>query len=238
MPLKILCAGCSKDEKADLESEVRKVFSTRPAAESWSISLVKLGGRFSVSVDGPDQRLTSHSLSADRGDLRSSLKEMLVNAGFEEGGGNAPSALPFESPSFDGPFSLEEPSWAAPTPAPPPPSRPSAPSRPAAPAWSGPAPVAPVTAKPAPRPSPAGHQGRSDDRRPRPIVTPPMRADEGRDTHTCPACTGRFVVTYEALPNEPKQLVAVACPHCWEVDRVEVAEGAAIARTYRADKAP
>jgi hypothetical protein len=44
-------------------------------------------------------------------------------------------------------------------------------------------------------------------------------------------------VTYEVLPNEPRQLVAVACPHCWKLDRVEVAEGAAIERAYRADKA-
>jgi hypothetical protein len=45
------------------------------------------------------------------------------------------------------------------------------------------------------------------------------------------------VVSYELQPNEPSQLVAVACPHCWKLDRVEVGESAAIERAYRADKA-
>jgi hypothetical protein len=58
-----------------------------------------------------------------------------------------------------------------------------------------------------------------------------------RDRHQCPSCNGSFVVTYEVQPNEPNQLVAVACPHCWKLDRVEVGESAAIERAYRADKA-
>jgi hypothetical protein len=57
-----------------------------------------------------------------------------------------------------------------------------------------------------------------------------------QDAHSCPSCNQRFVVHYEVHPGEPSQLVAVACPHCWKVDRVEVSESAALERAYRADK--
>jgi hypothetical protein len=57
-----------------------------------------------------------------------------------------------------------------------------------------------------------------------------------QDAHSCPSCSQRFVVHYEVHPGEPRQMVAVACPHCWKVDRVEVSESAALERAYRADK--
>jgi hypothetical protein len=69
------------------------------------------------------------------------------------------------------------------------------------------------------------------------VSAPQAGTHQTRDTHTCPSCSAAFVVTYEVHPGEPHQLVAVACPHCWKLDHVEVAEGAAIERAYRADKA-
>jgi len=55
-------------------------------------------------------------------------------------------------------------------------------------------------------------------------------------THQCEKCQRRFAVVYEALPNEPRYTVAVACPHCWEVDHIEIGENAALSKQYRADR--
>jgi hypothetical protein len=59
---------------------------------------------------------------------------------------------------------------------------------------------------------------------------------ERRDPHLCPSCAKAFVVVYEAAPDEPQEVVAVACPHCWQVDRATVARSAALGRDYRADR--
>jgi DNA-directed RNA polymerase subunit RPC12/RpoP len=65
---------------------------------------------------------------------------------------------------------------------------------------------------------------------------PPPGPGERRDSYTCAKCNRRFAVIYDHNPKEPRQTVSVACPHCWQVDRVEVSEGAALAREYRAHK--
>jgi hypothetical protein len=59
---------------------------------------------------------------------------------------------------------------------------------------------------------------------------------ERHDTHRCSTCQKSFVVTYVALPNEAKETVSVACPHCWRVDRLEIGQNAALSKEYRADK--
>jgi hypothetical protein len=201
MPLKILCAGYGKDEKSDLEKQVQSILG-RALGNGWTISLVKLGGQVSVSIDGPDERLKGKSFAVPPMRLRDSLRDMLTAHGFDA---------------------------AEPAPAPPAPAtaaRGSAP-RPPSGRFSAQATRAAVsTPPPAVRPSgPAARGARSASGR------------HARDEHACPHCNGRFVVTYELEPNDGRQLVAVACPHCWKIDRVEVGESAAIARSYRADKA-
>jgi hypothetical protein len=64
----------------------------------------------------------------------------------------------------------------------------------------------------------------------------PHAVGERRKTSHCQKCQRRFAVIYEALPNEPQMVVSVACPHCWEVDRIEIGENAALSRAYRADQ--
>jgi hypothetical protein len=59
---------------------------------------------------------------------------------------------------------------------------------------------------------------------------------ERRDTHRCLSCLKAYVVVYVTVPNEKKEQVSVACPHCWKVDRLEVGETAALAKEFRADK--
>lgn len=214
MPLKILCAGYGKDEKSDLEKQVQAILG-RALGTGWTISLVKLGGQVSVSLDGPDERLKGKSFAVPPARLRDSLRDMLTTNGFDDGE-PAPAATPAAA----------------------------APSKPAAPA-----------ARPGTAPAPGGSGRFSTPSTGTAVSPPPARTAAPaasssaprsrssasgrhmRDEHTCPSCSGRFVVTYELEPNDGKQLVAVACPHCWKLDRVEVAESAALSRAFRADKA-
>jgi hypothetical protein len=56
MPLKILCAGCSKDERAIIESGVSAGLGERTGREAWTVSVVKFGSGWSVTLDGPFER--------------------------------------------------------------------------------------------------------------------------------------------------------------------------------------
>jgi len=70
-------------------------------------------------------------------------------------------------------------------------------------------------------------------------ASPPAhaRTAERRSPGQCGKCRGAFVVSYEAFPDESEERVPVACPHCWQVNHVLVAESAAEAKDYRAEKA-
>jgi hypothetical protein len=67
-------------------------------------------------------------------------------------------------------------------------------------------------------------------------ASPSPPEGEARDRHDCERCGKTVVVVYERRPNEPKSLAAVACPHCWNVGRVEVGAWAAAGGEYRAEK--
>jgi DNA-directed RNA polymerase subunit RPC12/RpoP len=163
MPLKILCAGCSKDERAAVEAGVRTVLADRGRSEPWTVSVVKFGSGWSVTLDGP--------LPGGRG-----RNFMLTGpAGAEAVADAVRSALDPTAPH---------------------------------PAPLAARPGGPVAAEPAGR----------------------------RDDHTCSVCGRRFVLVYEAAPDEPLEDAPVACPHCWQVGRVQVARSASIGRDYRADK--
>lgn len=57
------------------------------------------------------------------------------------------------------------------------------------------------------------------------------------DRHACARCGGAMRVLYEARPDEPKDRVPVACPHCWAVNHVAIGTWAAVGGDYRAEKA-
>ncbi|HUG52042.1 MAG TPA: hypothetical protein VMR21_00505 [Vicinamibacteria bacterium] len=162
MPLKILCAGCSKDERHAVEAGVRTVLADRGRREPWTVSVVKFGSGWSVTLDGP--------LGGGRG------------RNFMLTGPAGPEAV------ADAVRAALDPS--------------------------------------APPPAPAG----------RPGAPAPAETAGRRDDHTCAVCGRRFVLVYEAEPNEPLEDAPVACPHCWQVGRVQVPRSASIGRDYRADK--
>jgi hypothetical protein len=164
MPLKILIAGCAKEEREQTEALVRAVIGRRAAAESWMVSLVKVGGRWSATLDGPDQRLKAVTFAVPAAGLRDAILDALRNAGFL-----GPAPGPGATPGAAGP--------------------PRGPSR------------------------------------------------ERRDRYACGVCRQVFQVTYEMQDGEPQEMVPIACPHCWQLNRVGVGKDAAEARVYRAEKA-
>jgi hypothetical protein len=92
MGLKILAAGCSKEDRERVENRVKAVLGKRPAGESWAVSLVKTHGKWSVTVDGPDSRLRGFTFLSSEPRLSASLTEALQGAGFL--GPPAPGGLP------------------------------------------------------------------------------------------------------------------------------------------------
>jgi hypothetical protein len=80
MSVKILCAGCSKDEREQAEADVRKALADRAASDEWMVSLVKLADRWSVTLDAPAARLRALTVMAPQGRLADSIREAL-NAG-------------------------------------------------------------------------------------------------------------------------------------------------------------
>jgi DNA-directed RNA polymerase subunit RPC12/RpoP len=87
MSLKILCAGGSKEEKEAVETAVRAGIGPRPAAETWTVSLVKVGRQWSVTLDGPEKSFPRATFVAGEGRLREAISESLAQRRL--GGGRA-----------------------------------------------------------------------------------------------------------------------------------------------------
>ena len=92
MRLQVLVAGCSKDEKESVSALLREILKGRPAHEAWSASVVKATGGWSVTLDGPDQRLRGATFLAPEHGLRDAIVAALQRAGFLGGGSPAAPA--------------------------------------------------------------------------------------------------------------------------------------------------
>ncbi len=75
MALKIMCAGCGKDERERAESVVRQVLGRRAQNETWTVSLVKMAGRWSITLDAPGEGVRSKTFAAPDEMLRDSIAE-------------------------------------------------------------------------------------------------------------------------------------------------------------------
>jgi hypothetical protein len=60
--LRVLVAGADKDTRSYVEKSVREALSSQPPSGPCTVSLVKLGESWSVSIDGPGERRRSLSL--------------------------------------------------------------------------------------------------------------------------------------------------------------------------------
>lgn len=167
MSLKIMIAGCAKDQRDSVESSVRTALAGRPAEEDWNVSLVLLANQWSVDIDGPEPRHKGLSLVAPANGLTASLKQALDQA-----------------------------------------STASPPSPEAAPATAA-----------GPNGTRAGTNGAQG---------------EQVNRHECEGCQATFDVIYHRLAGEREELCPVACPTCWHVNKVPIAEAAGLTGDYRA----
>jgi hypothetical protein len=158
MSLKIMIAGCAKEQKDEVGSSVKRAFADRPADEPWSVSVVKIANQWSVEINGPEARYKGLSLVAPLGDLTGSLRKAISGA-------------------------------------------------------------ANRVASPAAAPNGRGREG------------------EKKDRYNCEGCSAPFEVIYNAAPGERQEVCPVACPQCWHVNHVPIAEGAGATGDYRAQAA-
>lgn len=63
---------------------------------------------------------------------------------------------------------------------------------------------------------------------------PPAPGGARNDRHECEECGAAFEVIFEQQPGEPEELCPVACPACWHVNKVPIAQAAGTAGDYRA----
>jgi len=84
-----------KDERGAVEAAVRRGLGSRVAAGAWSISVVHLAGKWSVTVDGGG--LGSASVMTDRGSLAEAIRR-LVEGG---GAGAVPPATASDAPPIE-----------------------------------------------------------------------------------------------------------------------------------------
>jgi hypothetical protein len=110
--VKILVAGVDKDARTAVEATVRQAFTLRDPAESWSVSLVRMGGVWSVTLSGPGELFKNVSFSVEQHRLGDSLREALQ----KDRQAAAPGAAPAASPAP--PSATPAPSYAAPAAAP------------------------------------------------------------------------------------------------------------------------
>jgi hypothetical protein len=99
--LKVLCAGCAADEREAAERTVRDVLEARATDGNWTVSLVKLGAQWSVTLDAPAAGLRANFMApGDR--LRESISETV--------GGPAQPAQesPGRAPVAEGAWSCEK----------------------------------------------------------------------------------------------------------------------------------
>jgi DNA-directed RNA polymerase subunit RPC12/RpoP len=242
MPVKIMCAGCPKNEREPAEAAVKAALGQ--VAGSWTVSLVKIGRQWSMSVDGPEVK--HKTLVVPEGGIKQAIQELLSGpAPASSQGAPVPSAPASRAPAPPTvPPSSTAPRAATPLPAFPPPVTAPAPKPAAAPAPASRAPLPPTRAVPAPvpaaRPASAERAPSSPARGPLvPTRSPAHLSESGKrkDRYECEYCGGAFLVIYETGQSSSQETVAVACPHCWKNSHVMVAEEAALSRDYRSEKA-
>ena len=75
--IKVLVAGVDKDARGSVEATVRQAFAGRDPAEPWTVSLVRLGSSWSVTLSGPEARFRNLSFSAEQHRLADAIREAI-----------------------------------------------------------------------------------------------------------------------------------------------------------------
>jgi hypothetical protein len=80
MTLKIMIAGCAKDERDKIEASIKTAMGDRPARSDWNLSVVNIANQWSVEIDGPEPHFARVSLIATTSDLIEKLEQALSEA--------------------------------------------------------------------------------------------------------------------------------------------------------------
>jgi hypothetical protein len=96
--VKVLVAGIGKDERAELESRVKRALGSHASEGSWTVSLVKLGAKWSVTVNGPGERFKSLSFAIDDARLQDAIRDAVGGGGPAETPPQAGAASPAPRP--------------------------------------------------------------------------------------------------------------------------------------------
>jgi hypothetical protein len=89
-------AGVDKDERGAVEAAVQQGLGARAAEGPWSVSVVQLAGKWSVTLDGG--RLRSASAVAERAALADAIRSLVEDGRPAPSEGAAPTALPSPAP--------------------------------------------------------------------------------------------------------------------------------------------
>ena len=73
----MLVAGVDKDARASVEATVRQAFAGRDPEGPWSVSLVRLGSSWSVTLSGPGDRFRHVSFVAEQHRLEEAIREVI-----------------------------------------------------------------------------------------------------------------------------------------------------------------
>jgi hypothetical protein len=105
MGLKLLCAGCSKDERETAEAAVRKALGRRTEGGAWTVSLVRMTDRWSVTLDGSSYGVRALTLVAPEGRLYETIADALEP---QAEAAAAPAAAPARPAESRAPFQCEK----------------------------------------------------------------------------------------------------------------------------------
>ncbi len=105
--LTVLVAGLEKEARWALEACVREALGPRAAREPWTVSLVKLGCRWSITLHGPTERTRSISFTADETNLTHAIRRAVDAEATAPAQATAP-ARP-ETPADDTPRPVQDP---------------------------------------------------------------------------------------------------------------------------------
>lgn len=92
--VKILVAGVDKESKGAVEAAVREGLRSQDGVGPWSVSVVSLTGKWSVTLDGPGEQLRGVSFIADGDRLAEAIREVVSGHDGAPAGSATPEVAP------------------------------------------------------------------------------------------------------------------------------------------------
>ncbi len=93
--LKVLLAGVDSDTRGLVEAAVRHALGSRAVSEKWTVSLVRIADKWSVTLDGPEPQFRNLSFTAPQDRLSTAIREAIGAPRAEAAGGaEAGTTLP------------------------------------------------------------------------------------------------------------------------------------------------